>query len=106
MLDEWAGSPPTGGQIGTRAVESGNPEGELNRLFREWETGAAIILESHLSYPILAFFRSQHDNQSWLGSLFAVIYAAALVNPGGRGVDSFQGRLTLQIGRRQLDDAR
>jgi hypothetical protein len=104
MLDEWAGSPPTAGQIVRRAFESRDPEGELNRLFRDWETGASLMLESHLSYPILAFFRSQHDNQSWLGSLCAVIDAAALVSAGVRGIDPFQARLTFAIGRHTLVD--
>lgn len=104
MLDEWAGSPPTAGQILRRAFESQNPGEELNRLFRDWESGAANILESHLSYPILAFFRSQHDNQSWLGSLCSVLDAAALVSAGVKGIDPFQARLTFAIGRHTLVD--
>jgi hypothetical protein len=104
MLDQWAGSPPTAGQILKRAFESRNPEAELNRLLRTWEGGAANILESHLSYPLLAFFRSQHDNQSWLGSLCAVLDAAALVGAGVRGIDPFQARLTFAIGRHTLVD--
>ena len=51
----------------------------LPRLFREWEQWAADILESHLSYPLLAFFRSPHDNTSWVTSLGAVLDAATLV---------------------------
>jgi Ion channel len=104
MLDEWAGSPPTAGQIVKRAFESSNPGAELDRLFRAWEAGSANILESHLSYPILAFFRSQHDNQSWLASLCAVIDAAAVVSAGVRGIDPFQARLTFAIGRHTLVD--
>jgi len=104
MLDEWAGSPPTAGQILRRAFESREPGAELNRLFQEWERGAADILESHLSYPLLAFFRSQHDNQSWLGSLCAVLDAAALVSAGVKGIDPFQARLTFAIGRHTLVD--
>lgn len=104
MLDEWAGSPPTAGQILKRAFESRDPGEALDRLFREWEVGAADILESHLSYPILAFFRSQHDNQSWLGSLCAVLDASALVSAGVRGIDPFQARLTFAIGRHTLVD--
>lgn len=104
MLDEWAGSPPTAGQILKRAFESRTPDVELNRLFRDWEGGAANILESHLSYPLLAFFRSQHDNQSWLASLCSVLDAAALVSAGVKGIDPFQARLTFAIGRHTLVD--
>jgi len=41
----------------------------LDQIFKDWERWAAEVLESHLSYPALSFFRSQHNNQSWLGAL-------------------------------------
>jgi len=104
MLDEWAGSPPTAGQILKRAFESRDPGAHLDRLLHGWESGAATILESHLSYPLLAFFRSQHDNQSWLASLCAVLDAAAVVSAGVEGIDPFQARLTFAIGRHTLVD--
>jgi hypothetical protein len=104
MLDEWAGSPPAAALILRRAFESGNPGAALDRLFHDWELAAAEILESHLSYPTLAFFRSQHDNQSWLASLCAVLDASALVATSVRGVDPFQARLTFAIARHTLVD--
>ena len=51
----------------------------LDQLLRDWENWAADLLESHLSYPVLAFFRSQHDNQSWIAALTAILDACALV---------------------------
>jgi hypothetical protein len=104
MLDEWAGSPPAAGLILKRAFESENPKGELDRLFRDWELTAAEILESHLSYPTLAFFRSQHDNQSWLASLSSILDASALAGAWVEGIDSFQARLTFAICRHTLVD--
>jgi len=104
MLDQWGGSPPAAGLILKRAFRSGNPSAELDRLFRDWELTAAEILESHLSYPTLAFFRSQHDNQSWLASLSAVLDASALTTAWVRGVDTFQPRLTFAICRHTLVD--
>jgi len=104
MLDEWAGSPPAAALILRRAFESGNPSSALDRLFRDWEQTAAEILESHLSYPTLAFFRSQHDNQSWLASLCAVLDASALATAGIHGIDPFQPRLTFAICRHTLVD--
>ena len=68
------------------------------------EASAAEILESHLSYPILCFFRSQHDNQSWLASLVAILDTCALVIVGVDGIDPFQARLTFAIGRHALVD--
>jgi hypothetical protein len=104
MLDEWAGSPPAAALILRRAFESGDPSRALDQLFRDWEHAAAEILESHLSYPTLAFFRSQHDNQSWLASLCAVLDASALATAGVKGIDPFQPRLTFAICRHTLVD--
>lgn len=104
MLDQWAGSPPAAAMILTRAFESGDPSRALDQLFRDWELTAAEILESHLSYPTLAFFRSQHDNQSWLASLCAVLDASALAATWVKGIDPFQPRLTFAICRHTLVD--
>ena len=104
MLDEWGGSPPAAALILRRAFESRDPNAALDQLFRDWEQASAEILESHLSYPTLAFFRSQHDNQSWLASLCAVLDACALTTTSVRGVDPFQARLTFAIGRHTLVD--
>ena len=38
-------------------------------MLREWERWSADLLETHLSYPVIAYFRSQHDNQSWVAAL-------------------------------------
>jgi hypothetical protein len=103
MLDAWAGSPPNAAVVLRRSAESGNPAA-LASLLRDWELASAEILESHLSYPILCFFRSQHDNQSWLASLVAVLDTCALVIVGVEGVDPFQARLTFAIGRHALVD--
>jgi hypothetical protein len=103
MLDAWAGSPPTAAVLLRRASEAGDPA-VLRPLLRDWELASAEILESHLTYPILCLFRSQHDNQSWLGSLVAVLDTCALVIVGVEGVDSFQARLTLAMGRHTLVD--
>jgi hypothetical protein len=78
LLDARAGSPPSGAELLRRAGGRGVRR-SLPRLFREWEQWAADILESHLSYPLLAFFRSPHDNTSWVTSLGAVLDAATLV---------------------------
>src|SRR6266545_3341404 len=71
-------SPPSGPEIIRRTVESGDKQGLVD-LFRDWERWAADVLETHLSYPLLAFFRSPHDNTSWVTSLGAVLDAATLI---------------------------
>jgi len=103
MLDEWAGSPPTAAVLLRRWSESHDPN-VLTPLLKEWELASAEILESHLSYPILCFFRSQHDNQSWLASLTAILDTCSLVIVGVDGIDPFQARLTFAIGRHALVD--
>jgi hypothetical protein len=77
LLDARAGSPPSGPELLLRAKRRG-AHTDLEQLFREWEQWAADILESHLSYPLLAFFRSPHDNTSWVTALGAVLDAATL----------------------------
>jgi Ion channel len=103
MLDEWAGSPPTAAVLLRRTFECPDRH-VIQPLLKDWETSAAEILESHLSYPILCYFRSQHDNQSWLASLVAILDTCALVTVGVEGIDPFQARLTFAIARHALVD--
>lgn len=104
MLDEWAGSPPTAAVLLRRCFEARDPDAALRSLLKDWEIAASEMLESHLSYPILAFFRSQHDNQSWVAALTAVLDTCALAIVGVEGIDRFQPRLTFAIGRHTLVD--
>jgi hypothetical protein len=67
MLDQWAGSPPSGVELLRRAAEH-NAIGSVETLLADWERWSADLLESHLSYPVLAYFRSQHEHQSWLAA--------------------------------------
>ncbi|MGI8914147.1 MAG: potassium channel family protein [Chloroflexota bacterium] len=77
-LSARAGAPPSGlVLLETYAKLAMVPE--LALVFAAWETWSAEVLDSHLSYPLLAFFRSTHDNQSWISGLGAVLDAAALV---------------------------
>jgi hypothetical protein len=103
LLDARAGSPPSATELLTRSV-SGLDRGTLDRLFRDWERWAAEVLESHLSYPVLSFYRSQHSNQSWLGALTVVLDASALVIAGIDGVDSEQAHWTFKMARHAVVD--
>jgi Ion channel len=103
LLDARAGSPPSATELLTRAVSSLD-QGTLDRLFHDWERWAAEILESHLSYPVLSFYRSQHSNQSWLGALTVVLDATALVIAGIDGVSSEQSRWTFKMARHAVVD--
>jgi hypothetical protein len=103
LLDARAGSPPTATELLTRF---GNcPEQTvLDQIFRDWEHWAAEVLESHLSYPALSFFRSQHVNQSWLGALVTILDASALVLVGIDGIHSQQAKITFAMARHAVVD--
>ena len=103
LLDARAGTPPTAYELFRRHA---GPEGveEMADILRDWEHWAADLMESHLSYPVLAYYRSQHDNQSWLGSLTAVLDACALARAGLEGVCEYQARMTFAIARHALVD--
>jgi len=103
LLDARAGSPPTAGEMLRRYASEGGI-GALNDWLRDWEGWAADLLESHLSYPVLCYFRSQHDNQSWLTALTAILDTCALVLSGVDGVARRQARLTFAIARHAVVD--
>ena len=72
LLDARAGSPPTAAQLLIRLARH-RGLAPLDRFLEEWERWAAEVLESHVSFPVLSYYRSQHDNQSWLVALTAVL---------------------------------
>ncbi|HEV8150971.1 MAG TPA: potassium channel family protein [Gemmatimonadales bacterium] len=103
MLDARAGSPPAATELLWR--QRGDAEhGQLTQLLAEWERWAAEVLESHLSYPVLAYFRSQHGNQSWLAALTTVLDTSALVMAGFDGWSVQQASLTFAMARHAVVD--
>jgi hypothetical protein len=96
QLDARAGSPPTAAVLLRRHVVDGGVAA-LDELLGAWEVWGAELLESHLSYPMLAYYRSQHDDQSWLAALAAVLDACVLVLVGIEGARPLQARMTFSI---------
>lgn len=103
LLDSRAGSPPTAGELLLRHNFTGGGQA-LRKLLEEWERWCAEMLETHISYPILCYYRSQHDNQSWLASLTAVLDTCALLIALLDGEETRQAQLTFAIGRHTLVD--
>jgi hypothetical protein len=103
LLDARAGSPPTAAELVRRHVRSQNLEA-LGRFLRDWEVWSAELMESHLSFPVLCYFRSQHDNQSWLAALTAVLDTCALLISCAEGALQWQSQLTFAISRHALVD--
>src|SRR5215472_16149742 len=103
LLDARAGSPPTAAELLRRHGFEGGEEA-LIELLAEWERWSAEILESHISYPILCYYRSQHDNQSWLAALVAILDTCALLISVVEGPASRQAQLTFVMARHALID--
>jgi hypothetical protein len=65
---------------------------------------AAAVMESHLAYPVLAYFRSSHDDQSWIGTLGTLLDAATLAMTTIAGVRDGQARIFYSVGRHATRD--
>ncbi len=97
-LDGRAGSPPTAvGLLQRHGGEDG--PAQIATLLREWEAWGSELLESHLSYPMLAYYRSQHDDQSWLAALAVIIDCCALILVGLDRTSPLQARMTFTMAR-------
>ena len=101
LLDARAGSPPTAGELLRR---HGSDMRELTQLLYDWERWSAELLETHLSYPVLAYFRSQHTNQSWLAALTAILDTCALIMAGMNDGPTRQAQLTFAMARHAVGD--
>src|SRR5437763_633631 len=102
-LPSRAGSPPAAGVLLHQAIGRQRWR-ELERDLQAWEEWAAELMETHLSYPLLGFYRSQHVNQNWLAALTAMVDVAAFVKataPEGKVVAA---DVTFAIGRHALAD--
>ena len=73
-------------------------------MLRDWEPWCADILESHLSYPALAYYRSQHDQQSWLEALTVILDTCALILTGIEGIPVEAAKFTFAIARHTMVD--
>jgi hypothetical protein len=103
LLDARAGSPPSAGELLRRLAAGHSPCG-AGPFLVEWERWAADLLESHISFPVLSYYRSQHENQSWVGALTAILDTSALLLAGVDGPDGYQARLTFAMARHAAVD--
>jgi len=96
LLDAHAGSPPSAIEL-LRRHKRGQVMEELVEHLHDWENWSADLLESHLSYPVLMYYRSQHDRQSWLAALTTILDVSALLAVGIDGVPEQAGYFTFAI---------
>ena len=103
LLDARAGSPPSAVELLRRHIRDYGVE-TLTAQLVSWETWAADLMESQLSYPSLGYFRSQHENQSWLAGLTTILDTCALIIVGVDGIPAQQARLTFAMARHAAVD--
>jgi Ion channel len=103
LLDSRAGSPPTASEFLSR-LGCCPEQTVLDEIFRDWERWCADLLSSHISYPVLVFFRSQHGNQSWLGALTTMLDVTSLIMTGVDGIHPDQAKLTFAMARHAAVD--
>jgi hypothetical protein len=103
LLDAWAGSPPSAVEL-LRRLSAAQAIDTMPGFLKEWERWCSELLEGHISYPQVAYFRSQHGKQSWVASLTAVLDVSALVLVGIRGIPQWQARMTFAIARHAAVD--
>jgi len=103
LMDARAGSPPTAAEFVRRTLAELD-DGGVDEILRAWDRWAAQLLETHISYPQLAYYRSQHSNQSWLATLVVILDSTAvlLARPGAPRVS--QARRTFAMARHALVD--
>src|ERR1700723_3178970 len=103
LLDARGGSPPTAaeflGRLGCCPEQT-----VLDQIFRDWERWCADLLSSHISYPVLVYFRSQHPNQSWLSALTVMLDVTSLIMTGVEGIHPEQAKLTFAMARHAAVD--
>jgi len=104
LLDARGGSPASAGEILRRHLRGCQPAEALEQLLRDWERWSAEVLESQISYPVLCYFRSQHDNQSWLAALTSILDTCTLVIHGIGGATGWQAQLTFATARHAIVD--
>ena len=102
-LDARAGAPPSGLSLLEAASKLGLKD-DLARIFIEWEKWSAEVLDSHMAYPLLAYFRSSHDSESWISALGAVLDASTLVLTTVTDIPRGPAQMMYAIGRHAVED--
>jgi hypothetical protein len=102
-LDALAGAPPSAVQLLETAADR-SMDGALKETFDEWRRWSAMVLESHLAYPLLVYFRSSHDNEAWINSFAAVMDAAALIMSSTDSPAKGAAKLMFTVGNHFVED--
>lgn len=96
-----AGTPPTVTALLAWHAAADDTDALVGWL-RDWELWASDLVESHSAYPMLAFYRSQHEGHSWLASLAVLMDVCALLIAGDARGGPPQAEATFTAARRAL----
>ncbi len=102
-MDARAGSPPSASETLLRLARSGHLDAS-DSLLSEWERWSSELLESHLSFPSLGYYRSQHNNQSWLAAVTTMLDTCSIMLSGVKGFDPYRAQLTFAMARHVVVD--
>ncbi|MCY7417316.1 MAG: hypothetical protein LH650_02255 [Chloroflexi bacterium] len=76
----------------------------LPELFLAWERWGVEVLDSHVAYPLLGYFRSSHENLSWISAVGTVLDAASLILTTIEGVPRGEAKLFKRVGTHLVED--
>ncbi len=103
-LDARAGSPSSASELLRRHSREERQINTLGEYLYEWEVWSAQVLENHLSYPVLMYYRSLHERQSWLAALTTILDTCSILMVGFEGVSIPAARTTFAIARHAAVD--
>jgi hypothetical protein len=102
-LQAVAGAPPSAVALLETYAQLGLME-RIPALFIDWQRWAVEVLDSHVAYPLLGFFRSSHDNLSWISALGSVLDASSLVLTTITNVPRGEAKLVKRLGTHLVED--
>ncbi len=97
LMESRAGVPAWGPEVLARHQLVGITDA-LPALYGDWELWSADLAESHISYPVLLWFRSPEPGFSWVLSLLAVLDAAAMHRALCPETSPSEARMCLRMG--------
>lgn len=102
-MEAAAGAPPSGVALLETARLVKMPE-LLDQSFEAGKAWSAEVLDSHLAYPPLLFFRSLHDQESWISTLGALLDASTLILTTVEGERQGPAKLMYRVGTHLVED--
>jgi Ion channel len=102
-ISERTGAPPSGLEFVTRQIKLGLVN-DIGDILRDSQLWMAEVLETHLAYPVLTYLRSSHDDESWVGTLGALLDASTLLVTTLDIDHAGQAEMTLRIGTHLVRD--